>query len=380
MNKRKLLATLAATALALGSFCMPTAAAEPEVLVEESFDDYAPGHDGSTTLLDQHFIVDANTIGGGCVQVEEDEKTGNLFLFSHVFTQVYSKTSLANGYTFALDVFSTQGAQNCAVFVRAPQIEGFPYYESDKYADGQSACVGGLVFNFQYTTFSVNVKSFDETAVDHFGVKENFFTFNIPEGLSFNDGTAYTNFKVVDNGSEVKLYVEDTLVGSITLSGEKKGYKSDYFVDRSIQYVKTAVVRDAEGNELGTVEDTLVQSNEAVVGWATRAANMIVDNVYLAVAGASTDAPTDAPTDVPTNAPTDAPTDAPTEAPTSAPTDTDPIPGTEAPTDAPADGSTDAPAAGATEPAGKGCSATLGMGAVAALAMAAAAVALKKQH
>ncbi len=370
---KRLIAFLSAVLLALGSVTVTTvitvfaeepAAPELEVLVDESFDDYAPGHDGKATLLKDHFIVDANQIGEGCVQVEEDASNGNLFLFSHVFTQVYSTTSLANGYTFSLDVFSTQGAQNCAVFARAPLIEGFPYYETDGYAGGQSACVGGLVFNFQINSFSVNVKSFDASATANYGVKENMYTFNLPDGVIFNDGKVYTNFKIVDEVGEIQLYVEDALVGRIVLSGEKKGYAGDYFTAATGTYYETAVVYDAAGNELGTVQDTLVQANDAVVGWATRVANMIVDNVYLAAPKSDETVPeTEAPTAEATSPAPD--TDADTEAPTHA--------ASEDVTDHATNAATD----GETDPAG-GCQSAVAVGGI-ALVLAAACLVLNKR-
>ncbi len=362
---KKMLSLLAAAALSLGVLtatvsagdtAAPTDTSNLDVLVDECFDDYTPGYAGKSTTLADHFIVDANQIGGGCVQVEEDTKTGNLFLLSHVFTQVYSTTPLEDGYTFSLDVFSTQGAQNCAVFLRAPLIEGFPYYETDGYAGGQTACVAGLVFNFQINSFSVNVKSFDPAATANYGVKENMFTFTLPEGVIFNDGIAYTNFKVVDDTNEIKLYVEDVLVGRITLSGIKNGYSSEYFTQN---FYETVVVYNAEGTELGTVQNTLVESGNAIVGWSTRVANMLVDNIYLAVPAAEettvpeTEAPTVPETESPTVPETDAPTMPETEAPTMPETEAPTMPETDAPTlpetDAPTSPETDTPTAPETD-------------------------------
>ncbi len=382
----KLLALLAAAALTLGTLTATAFAEESattpalDVLVDECFDDYNAGYAGKTTQLGDHFIVDANQIGGGCVQVEEDANTGNLFLFSHVFTQVYSSTPLKDGYTFSLDIFSTQGAQNCSVFVRAPQVDTFPYYETDGYAGGQSSCVAGLVFNFQINSFSVNVKSFDPAATENYGVKENIFTFNLPEGVIFNDGIAYTNFKVVDDKKEVKLYVEDTLVGSIALSGQKSGYESEYFTHT---FFETAVVRDAAGAEMGTVQNTLVESGNAVVGWATRVANMLVDNVYLAVP-ASEETETEKSTEPETTTPVEPETTVPaasesvTEPMTEDPTEAETTATTNGTTAAETEGtaaSTDAE----TEPAASGCLSSIALGSVTALLAAAAFVISKRK-
>ncbi len=279
----RLLALLLAAGLSIGAGVMTAAAddnapAEQTVLVDECFDDYDDKYDAKSTLLFPTFMIDANSIGEGYVQVQENPDTGNLHLKSHVFTQVYTAEPIKGAYTFSMDVFQTQGNRNCAIFLRAPMCGENAFYEKDGSEDGNAACRTGVVVNAHHTSIDVNIKSYSAKAGATSFLVQNIFTFDLPEGVTLGQ-QAYTNFKVVDTGTEMSIYVANTLLCRIAFSEPGSGYAR---AEISENCFRKAVLYDAEGSEMATVDSPLVQCDGATVGWATRVADMIVDNVYLA--------------------------------------------------------------------------------------------------
>ncbi len=381
--KRKIMALILALGMTAGMAAVTTMAAESTVIVEESFDDYDDQYEGSQTLLSPTFVMEANSIGDGFIKVLENPETGNLHLQSHVFTQIYNATPIESGYTFSIDIFETQGQYNCGLFLRAPMTDT-AYYEADGY-EGTSCCRTGVVLYFRKDALEVNIKNFDKTCGSTNFIGHNIFSFDLPDGVHFNSGE-YVNLKVVDERTGMKIYVEDTLMCSISFSDpNKRGYSR---VNVSEPCYQKAVIYDAAGTELGTIADPLVQAGGATVGWATRVANMTVDNVYLAAdplpeTEPVTEPVTDAPipeTDAPTTPETDAPTQ-PVESEISSETDTLTTPADDDTTAGTTVGSTTADTTVGTDaPArDKGCFGTIAISGLATL-LGAAFVALRKRN
>ncbi len=210
MRKQKLITLITAVALTLGSMILPTPAADTaedwEVLVEESFDDYTAGYEGSNTLLKDHFKFEANDIGEGSIRIFEED-SGNLGLLSQVFTHVYSTTPLPNGYTFSLDVNELHGEYQAAIFLRSPAFEGDDCrYETDGFANGLCAGRTGALLFCHANDLQLLIKSYSLEASETKMIASTLFTFDLPEGVSFNSGTFF-NVRVEDDGT---LTVSDT--------------------------------------------------------------------------------------------------------------------------------------------------------------------------
>lgn len=102
---------------------LPASAEEGmKVAFEESFDDYENGVNATATRLSDYFNVEANAIGDGFVKVEEDGKTGNLYLLSHVFTHVYTREPIKGTYEMSFTTYEMQGGFQSGVFFRAPPV------------------------------------------------------------------------------------------------------------------------------------------------------------------------------------------------------------------------------------------------------------------
>ncbi len=371
--KKKILSLLSAAVLLISAAVLPAYAEDASPLMDECFDDYSPDYDVQQTLLPQFFTAEANSIGDGFIRVLENEQNGNLHLMSHVFSHVYNTTPLTEDYAFSMDVFLTQGKYNCNLFVRAPKVGTGAYYETDHSDGGNSAGQSGVLLYFRTDALEICIKSFDTKAGDTNYIGSTYFSFPLPEGVQFNDGESYTGIRVEDTGNELKFSVEGTLICRIALSdANKRGYNR---LEITEPCYETAVVYDADGTEVGTVTKALIQAEGATVGWATRVANMIVDNVYLSLLSAepATEPETVAPTTPETNAPTQSETNAPAADVTDGKSE-------DATTSDNADESVQ-DGSDASDPAdGKGCFGAVGMGAAAMTLLAAAAVVLRKKH
>ncbi len=360
-------ALLVAASLIMGVLAMTVGAEEQpeikEVLVEEGFDDYDIDWEAQNTLLPSVFTIEANSIGDGYVRVQEHPLTGYLNLKSHVFTQIYNTTPIEGPYVFSLDIVQVQGKYDYGLFLRAPIVSGVAYYEKDGY-ESNSCCRTGVVLYFRQDSLEVNIKAYDTKLQDTNMIAHNIYSFPYPEGVEFKSLEKSVNFKVVDTGSVMQLYIEDTLMCRIELSDPgDRGYAR---VNVTEPCYKLAKIFDAEGTELGTVERPLIQAKGSTVGWATRVSDMIVDTVYLATLVAPETEPVTEPV-------TDPATETEPETDPETTPDTDPV------TDPASESATDAPTETPTEDAADtGCASALG-GAAVLLMAAAAAVALRKK-
>ena len=276
---KKLLALLLALCLTAGGFTLVTLAAEGGddliLIFEESFEEYEADVNVSSTLMPNFFINDANAIGDGYIKVIE-AGNGNLYLQSHVFTQIYSATPIVGDYEFSLDIHEAQGKCQTGVFIRAPKTAA-AFYEGDGHPD-TSVCQGGLFIYTYSSSIGVNVKTYDAAASGTSYLQNNTVTFNLPQG------TAYPyNLRFVDSGSEIAIYVSDTLICRVTYSDPGQVYDRH---ESEGKFYGSAKLYDAEGNEKGSYTDPLLSSDASYIGWTTRAANMSVDNVTVKVEAA----------------------------------------------------------------------------------------------
>ena len=277
---RKLLALLLALCLTAGGFTLVALAAEGDddliLIFEESFEEYEADVNVSSTLMPNFFINDANAIGDGYIKVIE-AANGNLYLQSHVFTQVYSATPIVGAYEFSLDIHEAQGSVQTGVFVRASKTEA-AYYEADGHPDTSTGRAGLFLYT-RNNGLGVNVKTYDEKAESTACLQNNTVVFPLPEGASYP-----YNLHVKDTGSEIAISINGTLICRVTYSAPGKVYSNQHGSEG--KFFGTAKLYDAEGNEKGSYTDPLLSSDGSYIGWTTRAANMSVDNVTVKVEAA----------------------------------------------------------------------------------------------
>ena len=277
---RKLLALLLALCLTAGGSILVAFAAEGDddliLIFEESFEEYEADINVSSTLMPNFFINDANAIGDGYIKVIE-AASGNLYLQSHVFTQVYSATPIVGAYEFSLDIHEAQGSVQTGVFVRASKTEA-AYYEADGHPDTSTGRAGLFLYT-RGNELGVNVKTYDEKAESTACLQNNTVVFPLPEGATYP-----YNLCVKDSGSEISILVNGTLICRVTYSDPGKVYSNQHGSEG--KFYGSAKLYDAEGNEKGSYTDPLLSSDASYIGWTTRAANMSVDNVTVKVEAA----------------------------------------------------------------------------------------------
>ena len=263
-----------------GGFTLVALAADGDddliLIFEESFEEYEADVNVSSTLMPNFFINDANAIGDGYIKVIE-AASGNLYLQSHVFTQVYSATPIVGAYEFSLDIHEAQGSVQTGVFVRASKTDS-AYYEADGHPDNSTGRAGLFLYT-RGSELGVNVKTYDEKAESTACLQNNTVVFPLPEGASYP-----YNLHVKDTGSEIAISINGTLICRVTYSDPGKVYSNQHGSEG--KFFGTAKLYDAEGNEKGSYTDPLLSSDGSYIGWATRAADMSVDNITVKVEAA----------------------------------------------------------------------------------------------
>ena len=273
---KKLLALTMTLCLMVGCLTVVAVAAgeddELTLIFEENFEEYEKDVNAQSTLMPNFFVCDANAIGDGVINVQETT-SGNLYLWSHVFSQVYSQTPIVGAYELSLDILEIQGAAQTGVLIRAPKTDS-AYYEGDGHPN-TSVCLAGLFLYPHGTSLGVNVKTYDASASSTSYLQNNTVNFSLPQG------TAYPyNLRINDTDGVISIYVNDTLICRVTYSDPGQVYDNH---PSEGKFYGTAKLYDAEGNEKGSYTNPLMSSDASYIGWTTRAANMSVDNVAVKV-------------------------------------------------------------------------------------------------
>ena len=74
---------------------------------------------------------------------------------------------------------------------------------------------------------------------------------------------------------------DGTLVCTLKFSEETGRKWTQNGIDRAIMLFKTVTMLGADGAEILTASDTYVSATESTIGWATRVADMRIDNVRV---------------------------------------------------------------------------------------------------
>lgn len=306
---------------------LPASAEEGmKVAFEENFDDYENGVNATATRLSDYFNVEANAIGDGFVKVEEDGNAGNLYLMSHVFTQIYTREPIKGAYEMSFTTYEMQGGFQSGVFFRAPLCSTAAYYEGDAGdpENPNSTGLSGIWLAVYENRMVVTVKAYDENKTHK--VINHRFTFDLPEEANYADGIAV---RILDDGMIATVFANEELICSIAFSEDTGRGWAQNGIDRTVKLLKKVTVLDAEGNELGAVSNTFVSAEESTIGWATRVANMRMDDICILVedsveeTGTETEPMTETPTDAPVETPTEVSTDPETSPETDTPTETE---------------------------------------------------------
>lgn len=149
------------------------------------------------------------------------------------------------------------------------------FYESDGHPHASMSQTGLLIYP-RPDELRVNVKTYDESWDENAAyLQNNVQSFALPNGVTYP-----YNLRVSDSGSDISIFVNDTLVCRIVLSSPGKNYEKH---ESEAGDFGSATVYDDKGGELASYADTLLCSDNALFGWATRSSEMRVDYVRVKV-------------------------------------------------------------------------------------------------
>ena len=200
-------------------------------------------------------------------------------------------------YEFSTDVHMVEYG-NSAVYVRGempgaytPKNQAnynvdqvFNYFELDWYAEnggrrfgGSSTAGSGVGIYPDVNAITVRIKRY---APDGLGVASASYRF--PYSSEFKpDESGWFKLRVVDDCERMTIYFNDIPMCSVKLENPGVVYETD---GTGQQYYGKAVLCDAKGKEVMTVENTRINSSGSQIAVTTRNQTMEVANLYIAFA------------------------------------------------------------------------------------------------
>ena len=290
MKKFRIFSAIVAIVMA---FSLSVSAAEAFVY---DFDDYDPGD--SVTFTDMGY--DGWNAGFGTPDSTADiasDDDGNYIAVTG-FTELRGPIIMSE-YAFGLAIragigFNGEGG----VFVRASNPADYTilntahdntawdmtlnFFESDWYRenggqDGNSGIGGsGIYISPVSEGLRLIVKKQAEDGA-HIA--------NVPFVLPYPAGTnadTFTDIDFYDDGQMIEIYANGAVLATIELSEPGKVYETDKAETETInEYFGKAIVKDATGAELGTVENTRICSSSSMVAIGARATNLDFTDLSL---------------------------------------------------------------------------------------------------
>ena len=197
--------------------------------------------------------------------------------------QLLKWKGVISSYEFSADVkgggsnpeFNGLRAHPASLYIRTTHTNlGVPEYEMD----GVENVVGyaGIVITFRDSWISVEIKNGSNTYKDANSHEDgNWFYF---KGVGNNSNTNFTNINVVDDGTNVIIKWNNEVLVQIEMS-EAKVVE---YGEKSAEFYTKAVVKNAAGEVLRTVNDARIATGEeATLAFAVRAQTLYVDNITL---------------------------------------------------------------------------------------------------
>lgn len=226
--------------------------------------------------------VEKNGLGETATSTVEEE-SGNKYLKASGLLELQSVKTVSKPYTFSVDLrTNTPAADWLGVFIRTGDV--FNLYEWDFYVEkggteGTSSIgAAGIVIYPVIDGIRLAVKT---RADGPWGISC-AYTDILVEGNP--DWKTFTNLKVEDDGSTVKIYVGNALTATVEMSG-KGTYEEDSNTEipeyLDLVFYKNVVVKDASGAERFRVDNARVVAEDAYLGIGVREKAIDIDNISI---------------------------------------------------------------------------------------------------
>lgn len=229
------------------------------------------------------------------VQVQKGD-AGN-FLRLKGYCDLRTWNDVEGSYEFSTDIHMVDYG-NSAVYVRGempgaytPKNKAnfnvdqvFNYFEWDWYAEngghkygGSSTAGSGVGIYPEENAITIRIKRY---ATDGLGVASASYRF--PYSSDFQpDDSGWFKLRVEDDCERMSIYFNDVLMCSVKLEAPGMVYESD---GTGQQYYGKAILCDASGKEVLTVENTRINSAGSQIAMTTRNQTMEVADLYIAFA------------------------------------------------------------------------------------------------
>ena len=246
---------------------------------------------GDTTIADQFQLATGTSACMG--QVLKGDK-GN-YVRLKGYTDLRTWNDVEGQYEFSTDLHMVDYG-NSAVYLRgempgayAPENpknfnvkQVFNYFEWDWYAEnggrkygGSSTAGSGIGLYPEANAITVRIKRYAE---DGLGVASASYKF--PYGDKFKPAAdGWFKLRAVDDGKTLSIYFNDVLMCSALLQDPGVVYESD---GTGQEYYGKVILRNADGKEVLTVENTRVNSAGSQIALTTRNQTMEFANLYIA--------------------------------------------------------------------------------------------------
>ena len=255
----------------------------------------AGGYVDATPIAEEFQLAAGTSSSGGQVMTKE---VGTRYVRLKGYTDLRTWNDVEGQYEFSTDLHMVDYG-NSAVYIRgempgayAPENpknfnvkQVFNYFEWDWYAEnggrkygGSSTAGSGIGLYPEANAITVRIKRFAE---DGLGVASASYKF--PYGDKFKPAAdGWFKLRVVDDGATVSIYFNDVLMCQVLLENPGVIYESD---GTGQEYYGKAILRNASGKDVLTVENTRINSAGSQIALTTRNQTMEFANLYIAYKG-----------------------------------------------------------------------------------------------
>jgi hypothetical protein len=252
------------------------------------------------------------TLAGSGPVAKVVEDGDNKYLYLEGYSEIYTIDMIEPPYTFSLDV-QVIDTEFVAFFVRAhypitkynPAHAGgrndrIGYFELDWYTqNGGENCASsqgssGIMVMPRADALRVAIKTFEPDGIN---IGHRYYDFPYPEGF---DISQFFNLKFVDDGEKVEIYLNNEKIATVTMSDPGTYEEEVVFEEDEFTYFKTAVINDAEGNEMLKVENARLNPESSQLAIGVRNKKVCIDNLFFSYEYEETPTPEPTPTPSPT--------------------------------------------------------------------------------
>ncbi len=220
--------------------------------------------DLSELMADWHYSLGTPTTAA---KIQADGNNGNV-LYMNGYVHMHSTKVLETPYTFETEFRTEQPLGWCfGMFIRGGITMQylFPYFEVDGY-DGANGAMGlggsGMTIAVETDGIYLRIKNYQEDS-RHISTSICKLNYN-----GTFDSTAYNRLVMEDDGQTITIRLNDQLLATVAMSNP--GRYDDGRLELPFTFYKTAVVKDAAGETLLSIDNARLVAEDFCAGIGVR--------------------------------------------------------------------------------------------------------------